>query len=401
MCEADSRKRHSELPGTEGRVLYLHTGFPKTGTTALQKFFASNKLALGDLGVWYLQAGRLRQDESWGKFRWLKKMFAKAARRHLADQHHPLFGPITKGSRIRPWSWDRSLELLRKEVESSSFSQFLCSTELLNQGIDFSELPRLYDIFDHIKAVVYVRRQDGFMASLYEQAVKSHGLSQPFDYSRRLALAPDYHNALSQWSSFVEGRGEVIVCPYEKQQFHGGDIYSDFFYRVFHVELDVSQCKAPSSNPNPRLVRDALEFKRLLNICCGRQEASRFLGALFDYSAKRAPETAMPFTMRSLLSPEQKLGACIHFEASNAKVARQYLGREDGRLFYEKLPESDAPCELYHGLTGETAGDIIDFLKKEQPSLIDPLCDSLQSPPGNTPSEDVKYLCMIRDIIGR
>ncbi|MBT3199914.1 MAG: hypothetical protein HN350_08350 [Phycisphaerales bacterium] len=254
-------------------------------------------------------------------------------------------------------------------------------------------------MFDCIKVVTYVRRQDGFASSLYEQSVKSNGFAGHLQYPIRKALTPDYANILSNWASLVKGRGELIVCPYEKQQFCGGNIYADFFHRVFDVDLDISQCKVPSGNPNPRLDRDALEFKRLLNICSDLQQGAVFLGGLLSYSEKREPETTLPFITRSLLSPDQKRELCLQFEESNAEVARGYLGREDGRLFYESLPALDTPWEVYSGLRREKMGEIIVFWKNERPELIELLDKVLKSIPNDAPEEDVSSLRMMQDMM--
>jgi hypothetical protein len=54
-----------------------------------------------------------------------------------------------------------------------------------------------------------------------------------------------------------------------------------------------------------------------------------------------------------LLSPQQRRDIISPFEESNAKVAREYLGRSDGRLFYAPLPDLQEPWKPYEGLTME------------------------------------------------
>jgi hypothetical protein len=55
----------------------------------------------------------------------------------------------------------------------------------------------------------------------------------------------------------------------------------------------------------------------------------------------------------SLLSPRERLDIVKFFDESNQKVAREYLGREDGKLFYEPWPDPNEPWEPYEGLTVE------------------------------------------------
>ena len=60
-----------------------------------------------------------------------------------------------------------------------------------------------------------------------------------------------------------------------------------------------------------------------------------------------------------LLSPQQRREIIAKYEESNTKVAREYLGREDGRLFYAPLPDPDEPWEPYEGLTVEKVVPIL------------------------------------------
>jgi hypothetical protein len=78
----------------------------------------------------------------------------------------------------------------------------------------------------------------------------------------------------------------------------------------------------------------------------------------------------------------------------NATIAREYLGREDGRLFYEKPPDPDGPWEPYPGLSLEKAEEIIQFIFKKQPDLAVRLYDALTGTISDEP-----YLKEAKDIL--
>src|SRR5690606_38704714 len=137
----------------------------------------------------------------------------------------------------------------------------------------------------------------------------------------------------------VFGLENMIVRVYEKQQLPDG-IFSDFL-GAMNTKLDDGY-KILLKNRNPSINWDFIEIIRLCNKSCLRQ--NKFLPIhtlliqifekmnIFDNNGKRL-----------LLSPQQRRDLIEKFADSNEKVAREYLGRSDGRLFYSPPPDLNEP----------------------------------------------------------
>lgn len=60
------------------------------------------------------------------------------------------------------------------------------------------------------------------------------------------------------------------------------------------------------------------------------------------------------FSDHNLLSPERRLSIIEQFSDFNSMIAREYLGRPDGTLFYDPLPDPEAPFIEYTEIPSET-----------------------------------------------
>ena len=102
------------------------------------------------------------------------------------------------------------------------------------------------------------------------------------------------------------------------------------------------------------LVRDKKERKQIKN-------------RLLDYSAAKFKDgTEGLFYNHSLFNPNQKHALIQRYDASNQRVAREYLGRENGCLFQEPLPDIRVPAVPDIRLTDKLINDIIHSLCRGQ-----------------------------------
>jgi hypothetical protein len=109
--------------------------------------------------------------------------------------------------------------------------------------------------------ICYLRRQDNVLQSLYNQSVKGGGYYKDIgDFVFPHPL--DYFELLGRWAA-VFGKENIVVRPYEKQQFKDNDLISDFL-SIVGLELTVDFARL-AKNANPRLPLEALEYMRLLN----------------------------------------------------------------------------------------------------------------------------------------
>lgn len=337
------------------KKLYLHLGTYKTATTFLQQvLWQSFKNPRG--AIYYPKRG-----------------LHGNAHHYLATDNFPAWN--NGGSRAEyENTWKRFL----KDIHCSKADSIIFSSEMLC-SISMDQICYIRKMLANypLRAIIYLRRQDQYISSLAAQLVKACNGNPQFytciDKAIRhvsVSKSFDYEIMCDQWAHVI-GRDNLIVRPFEKTQLHEGDILKDFFYYLLNKPVPESVV-FPSENVNPRLCRDALEFKQLVNrLPTDRETMNATLPALFDYSRIVEAGTENAYHEHVMLSPSQRMEIFQRFKESNARIAREYIGRRDGILFEESMPVSVDPWIPYPGLNGEKILDIIDFIGKRNPGVVE------------------------------
>lgn len=306
------------------KEIFIHVGAGKTGTTAVQEFLKLNQSRLANQGLELPVIGR-----------------RKSSRLVL---HDALAGG---GKRA---GGDRAALDLWRQIAKTDAEKVLVTSERFHSRVKskkgeslFREVSQILKDFN-IRIIFYIRREEDWLESAYEQWIKSgnkrDGESlQAFIKSPRMSLGRQIYRF-----SDVFGHESIIVRPYEPMQFVGGSIFSDFL-NVLQVSND-DEFVFPGRRSNPRLLPDALEFKRNLNsVSASKEEAQLLVALLKEYShlMGHAPVAGNGSPTRIDESDVREI------RAGNAdlysRIAREFLGRSDGRLFYER-GQSDCADDL-------------------------------------------------------
>ena len=209
-----------------------------------------------------------------------------------------------------------------------------------------------------VTVVYYARRQDALIESWYNQVVKSsrYRTKARLDEEFLKGVYPmnlfNHSRIITPWAESF-GRENVVVRAYEDQQMEG-DIIGDF---ASIIGLCIDGTFAwPGEHINTSLDLHHLEFIRLCNQAVS--DGSDINDFLIDC---RFPQSRLFENMRKehLLSPAGRNAILDYYEESNRNVAREYLGRADGRLFYDARPDPDEAWEPYQGLTIAEVAPII------------------------------------------
>jgi hypothetical protein len=322
------------------KTLYIHIGAHKTGTTAIQQFLSGNRKKLLQNGCLYPGNQRAHHD--------------------LVRELRTLtIGEIGKNKNC-------ATRRYFDEIDRSRENKIIISSEAFeNSGIFIDKLKELIDGRFKIKIICYVRRQDEKIESEYNQYVRSpkrrynkpiadfiktklgsiaEDFSIPEETGKRSPYS-DYSSILLPWSKAF-GRDNIIVRCYEEEQLPQG-IFHDFLDTV-GLTLD-DRYRIPQTRINERLQWDLIEIIRLCNISF--RDDLRFHQFLVKHLTQI--NTGYQGKREHLLSPQQRRDIISRYEDSNAQVAREYLGRPDGRLFYTPLPDPSESWEPYKGLTAE------------------------------------------------
>ena len=344
-------------------TLFLHIGTHKTGTTAIQRFLDANRDVLAANGCLTVDFGTVAGHPlAWGLGFGLRPPTKSDAARYLELSRHLLTSAAARAA-------DEDKDIV---LSSEVFCEFMNAPGSIGQLKDFLAECGLTDV----RIICYCRRQDHFAESLCNELIKGF-------HPRQLADAfsdwyMDYHRLLGQYAD-VFGADRIVVRPFETEQFAGGDLFSDFLDLLGLPATDEYACPSEDDS-NISLGPDIVELLRLYgSMGLGDQTPDdpggwlkRILLTSFDRGFLTHRQDDTP-----LLSPRQRVELIDRYDSSNQAVARDYLGRTDGRLFMEPSPNPDEPWRPYAGLTVETVTPLLLKILIQQQLAMDKMAGEL------------------------
>lgn len=302
----------------QSNILYFHLGTPKTGTTALQEFLVSSSESLQKWGLFYPDFGNEIFPHVNGYF-FLNYPSKQTMDAHSSEQWEGLWRKIDqylkKGHVIisNEGFWDRP------------------STAIYNYAVQ-----RGY----RVKFIIYLRRQDLYLESHYNESVKTHYETELFpEWIEKHAYQSDTSNAhyLQQLLELEElvGKENILVRVFEKEQMYGGKMNTilDFMHTLV-PEYD-EEIQMESSNE--RLSPDVNEVKRAFNrvISNGSSVVDKDDYLKLFCQLSRVHTDSNTQKRAGYMDETQRRKLMRLYEVENAEIARRYLNREDGRLFYD------------------------------------------------------------------
>lgn len=321
--------------------IFLHIGINKTGTSALQSFFSRHRELLKAQGLLYPRT-------------------ACNDMAHYALSHELGFGLGSPQSTTNASAKCESLRReLDEEIADAGNPAVLISSEHFVRPANISRV-REFFAHDHVRIVVYLRRHDTWFPALYSQALKTSlknqgslgwdpaGIEAFIEFQcKRLQLQGYYRRLLDRWSA-VFGHENIIVRPYESGQ-NAPDIVVDLL-RSIVTEMGIDSDEiAPllSVRSTRRNLSLAPRTLQLLEVFQRAQLDSDVRRCLMHH-ALSLPIIEPP---QSMLSPASRLKLIEENAADYEYIAREYLGRKDGRLFYDPLPDLGEPWRPLNPLT--------------------------------------------------
>jgi hypothetical protein len=318
--------------------IYLHIGLHKTGTSMLQKYMFQNADLLKENGYLYPYVGIVN------------------------NAHHLLAWPLNETHpRYKSLQevYDETLTTLKHEISKSDCENIILSSEDFSKIYSPENLKRLSKSLQefNVKVIVYVRRQDHFLQSLYSQVVKQS--RYPRDISRFVQEALTKEEIwnmkpkLDIWSKYF-GQDNIILRVYEKQQLTDG-LLADFVQCIgLHIDVSTYASKRVNSSLSYNLL-NYLTYCNTLPLTNGQHE--KLVAALEEISGSHTVET------RDLLSPKERILILNKCDDSNKQIAKTYFGEDREQLFYEEWPDINAdwvkPGELSVNEAMEITGEML------------------------------------------
>ena len=302
------------------KTLFLHVGAGKTGSTAIQQFLKKNRETLADFGYEVPRTGII--DEG------------------MTFAHHPLTEWVEGYRQV-------DSEPLWNEIASTARGHVVISSEAFHNRIAakggeefFEKIRKIFRGFE-VRIIFYIRRQDQWLESVYEQWIKSGNLRSGVSIAE---FVQSYKRDLpAQIFAFekVFGTDSILVRPYEKSQLVNGDAAKDFLSLLGIPENE--RLIYSERNPNPRLTREALVFARWYNWSCSNErESVAVRQQLLEFSRLVSSErTGTRYSVHDSLPSKLRREIFDRHTGDYQEIAKRFLGRPEGRLFYDEPKFAD------------------------------------------------------------
>jgi len=322
-------------------TLIIHNGDAKTGTSYIQNFLDVNRSILFSEHQ-TLYPNFNAEDLSKGRC-----------------HNHALWYNRVKQN---PQQFADDLNKLSKFVQSNDVKNVIISNEAwflqkadIEVLLNLSKGPEPFQL----KTISYLRRVDFW----FESAWKQWGIKQ-FDSCDEFSELPLIQerfkgilNHLEDWAQAL-GYENVIVRPYEKQQLTHGLVHD--FITALGMDHDATQwnpTEATNLAANTGFNRDVLEMLHY----CRNLFTDIHDNRLFDLFSDLLTENFQkkPFEDYALVSPQQRLNMINNNLPYEKQIAEKFMGRENGTVFHDPLPNPNEPWQPYEGLTLEKALPIL------------------------------------------
>jgi hypothetical protein len=324
------------------KQVFLHIGTHKTGTTSLQFFLHKNRKHLIKLGYLYPTQSQAHQNLAFT----------------LMDDPRANYQKDT---------WEEVIN----EIESKNTNKIIISSEaFLESGKqEFIEQVAAKLEKYQTKIIIYLKRQDKKIESNYNQNLKTGVfIGSPEQYVEKTGM-PNYLRIINNWNQCF-GKENIIVRPLEKQQIP--NIYTDFLKTVGIDSIEGFQ-RSEDLNIKPNLAQIiALSFinqkmaTRLGFTEYGLHRLDLKSDRLF---LEKYPQSFLNYTNHWQSKPKYNLisypTAKLILEKSekqDTRIAKQFLNRPDGKLFYEPLePYEHDPLD-FNNLSKEQLMDLCSYM---------------------------------------
>ncbi|RKI38669.1 hypothetical protein D7V86_04045 [bacterium D16-51] len=303
------------------KTLYIHIGTPKTGSSAIQSFLWQNRKVLEQKGYCY-------PDVSF-RYEFVSK------RRNGYFLRAEDLG--NKGS-----GFEEGMDIIREAFEE--YPNVILSDEgIWYEGVKWHK--KLLKIMQkkgyQVKLVVYLRRQDEYLISRWNQYVKTAA-----------SKYKDTEKDLNEWETFLQkglkdftmnygenlkrleeiyGRQNIFVRRYDRKYFPDNSICADFLQTIGLAQTE--EYTMAQMLVNPSLSQNTAEIQRVLNTLIEKNEDGDsdddsdlqfFRNLLLSFS-----ELSTKSYPCSMFSEEEAKEFMEHYHEGNCRVAKEYFGEEE------------------------------------------------------------------------
>lgn len=316
-------------------ALTLHVGTHKTGSTSIQRALRQTRWALRGEG-WQLLKTPPALDAGFMAATAVDPARVRRLRRQLARAMGPLALPAPR----QLLSWEGCCGL-----PDHGYRNAPLAAEMLRQATD---------AFDDTRIVIYLRRQDDFVESMYTQKVQEGASGSFAEFLRGFdaAEALDYELLLDAFARRFGARNLVV-------RRHGPGAVADFGRAL---GIGALQTPRAQRHDNPAMSQAALEIARCTNAQLDERQRRRLRRVLQSASPKPAGHGFRFF------GPDQRAAFMERHAASNARVAARWFAEGPPTLFAPLHRDAASPVAPTPALQVEQVAPILVHLLSQRPT---------------------------------
>ena len=306
------------------KTLYIHIGTSKTGTTTIQTYCGINREQLKSKGVLFpimpYHYDRITENRN----------------------GHFLYAMIYENG-VR--NKEKEEQVLKQELDYivdcfKDYDNVLLSEESIWWATATRRKGLWKYLQEHsqqnnyqVKIIVYLRRQDQFMMSRYNQILKTEtgGGTQRFyeyfkDMNGKYKCVMNYRQRLDYMAKFFP-KENIVVKRFDRSYFYNGDLNADFLH-ILGVEIDDTFAELPKDE-NLGISVQSGELKRVLN----RLGTMTFAENQKLLQMLNECEALLPKREVSIMTTEHIEKFMKKFIDDNESIAVDYIG--DGKPMFD------------------------------------------------------------------
>lgn len=323
------------------KTLYIHVGTSKTGTTTIQTYCGINREQLKSKGVLFpimpYHYDRITKNRN-GHF-----LYANIYENGVRNKE--------KEEQVLKQELDYIVDCF-KEYDNVLLSEesIWWATATRRKGLWKYLQEHSQQNNYQVKIIVYLRRQDQFMMSRYNQIIKTDtgGGTQRFyeyfkDMNGKYKCVMNYRQRLDYMAKFFP-KENIVVKRFDRSYFYNGDLNADFLH-ILGVEIDDTFAELPKDE-NLGISVQSGELKRVLN----RLGTMTFAENQKLLQMLNECEELLPKREVSIMTTEHIEKFMKKFIDDNESIAVDYIG--DGKpMFdynYKKKPVWSYEDKNYH-----------------------------------------------------
>jgi hypothetical protein len=308
------------MPSAGEPIFYIHIGLPKTATTTIQYFLTIHREALLKRGVLYPQSIAISDGHS-------------ELHRTLSVALEPERVPWLDGLR-RQWGNADVIASLLEETLRSKPKVVILSAESLSFMLKPEALKQALAPYP-VRILVYLRRQDSFLASFYNQLIKSRLYTATFEgflqqsangvidlreYHLPLVMCR-YDYLLNLWGQAF-GRDNIFAGVYDDYDMPIGILHDI----AIKTGIDISDLAPPHTDTNPALPPSLLYLKRSVNALLSTEQERVLSERIFTSSVDGCATTPSPRPETIEQNIARRQAILAPYRDGNSRAASEYFG---------------------------------------------------------------------------